>query len=97
LGQKVYKYSKINKFKEDKTMKNYKEIKVWVSEDKKMIAFYTDKACIDLFLEKKDINLSGGKVKLEFYEGDRLVKEKICGPGDIISIDEILSFLSEFT
>jgi len=77
-------------------MENVKKVKIWASEDKKMIAFYTDKACVDLFLEKENVNLSGCKVKLEFYEGNKLVKEKICGPGDIISCDEILSFLLKF-
>lgn len=71
-------------------------VKIWVSNDKKMIAFYTDKACIDLFLEKENVDLSDGRVKLEFYEGDRLVKEKISGPGDIITISEVLDFLSKF-
>jgi len=71
-------------------------VKLWISNDKKIIAFYTNKACVDLILEKEGVDLSGGKVKLEFYEGDKLVKEKICGPEDLINIDEILSFLSKF-
>ena len=70
--------------------------RLWVSRDKRMVAWYTDKACVDIFLEKEDVNIPGDKVRLEFYEGERLLEVRYVDVESEFSLDEIIDFLRRF-
>ena len=72
------------------------EFKLWVSRDKRMIALYTDKACVDIFLEKEDVDVPADKVRLEFYEGDKLLEVRYVDVEGEFSFDEIINFLKRF-
>ncbi len=69
------------------------KFKLWVSRDKEMVALYTDKACVDIFLEKQGVDIPSDKVRLEFYEGDELVQVKYVDVERELSLNEILNFL----
>ncbi len=70
--------------------------KLWVSRDKRMVALYTDKACVDIFLEKEGVDIPGDKIRLEFYEGDKLIEVKYVDVEKEFNLDEIVNFLKKF-
>jgi len=72
------------------------EVKLWVSRDKRMVALYTDKACVDIFLEKEGVDVPVDKVRLEFYEGDKLLEVRYIDVESEFSLDEIIDFLRRF-
>ena len=66
-------------------------IKVWVSKDKDMIAFYTKEKCIDIFLREE--GLPKDKVKIKFFIGEEMLEERVIDTGEIGSLDEFIEFL----
>ena len=70
--------------------------KLWVSRDKRMVALYTEKACVDIFMEKEGVDIPKDKVRLEFYEGDRLLEVRYIDVESEYSLDDIIDFLRRF-
>ncbi len=66
-------------------------IKVWISKNKDMIAFYTGDKCIDIFL--KEESLPKDKVKIKFFIGEKMLEERVIDTGEIGSLDEFIEFL----
>ena len=68
-------------------------LKIWVSKDKKMVAVYTEKACVDIWLDKD--YLKNEEIAFEYYIGDRLIRRDVDKVDKEIDFEKILEFLKQ--